>query len=288
MGRVLDAVIVAAGMGTRMLPVSGYVAKEMLPLVDVPVMHHLILEARAAGCTRIHIITSPAKDFSLLLDDMNSKFPSFSNDQSLLNPLGEAEYFIHYQHEQLGLAHAISMASESISGPFLVLLGDNILTSNHAASSSFEPSSVSTDLVLLHQETGCACGSVYDVGPDSVHQYGIVSLDGDTVQSIVEKPNKEDALSTLAFCGRYIFTEDFSALLNRFSVDEHGELQSIAILKHWMDEGNLRAHVLDSTVSWYDSGMPLVWLTSQIDHALRRPEYGDELTAWLHQRLNQS
>ena len=288
MGRVLDAVIVAAGMGTRMLPVSGYVAKEMLPLVDVPVMHHLILEARAAGCTRIHIITSPAKDFSLLLEDMNSKFPSFSNDQSLLNPLGEAQYFIHYQHEQLGLAHAISMASESISGPFLVLLGDNILTSNHAETSSFEPSSVSTDLVLLHQETGCACGSVYDVGSDSVHQYGIVSLDGDKVQSIVEKPNKEEALSTLAFCGRYIFTEDFSALLDRFSVEEHGELQSIAILEHWMNVGNLRAHILDSTVSWYDSGMPLVWLTSQIDHALRRPEYGDELTAWLHQRLNQS
>lgn len=288
MGRVLDAVIVAAGMGTRMLPVSGYIAKEMLPLVDVPVMHHLILEARAAGCTRLHIITSPAKDFSLLLEDMNHKFSSFSNDQSLLNPMGDAEYFIHYQHEQLGLAHAISMASQSISGPFLVLLGDNILTSNHAATTSFEPSSVSTDLVSLHQETGCACGSVYDVGPDSVNQYGIVSLDGDKVQSIVEKPNKEDAPSTLAFCGRYIFTEDFSALLDRFSVEEHGELQSIAILEHWMNEGKLRAHVLDSTVSWYDSGMPLVWLTSQIDHALRRPEYGDELTAWLAQRMNQS
>ena len=288
MGRVLDAVIVAAGMGTRMLPVSGYVAKEMLPLVDVPVMHHLILEARAAGCTRIHIITSPAKDFSLLLEDMNSKFPLSSNDESLLNPLGKAEYFIHYQHEQLGLAHAISMASQSISGPFLVLLGDNILTSHHAAASSFEPSSVSTDLVLLHQETGCACGSVYDVGPESVNQYGIVSLDGDKVQSIVEKPKKEHAPSTLAFCGRYIFTEDFPVLLDRFSVEEHGELQSIAILKHWMNEGNLRAHVLDSTVSWYDSGMPLIWLTSQIDHALRRPEYGDELTKWLHQRMNQS
>ena len=288
MGRVLDAVIVAAGMGTRMLPVSGYVAKEMLPLVDVPVMHHLILEARAAGCTRIHIITSPAKDFSLLLEDMNSKFPLSTNDESLLNPLGEAEYFIHYQHEQLGLAHAISMASQSISGPFLVLLGDNILTSHHAAASSFEPSSVSTNLVLLHQETGCACGSVYDVGPESVNQYGIVSLDGDKVQSIVEKPKKEHAPSTLAFCGRYIFTEDFPVLLDRFSVEEHGELQSIAILKHWMNEGNLRAHVLDSTVSWYDSGMPLVWLTSQIDHALRRPEYGDELTKWLHQRMNQS
>lgn len=288
MGRVLDAVIVAAGMGTRMLPVSGYVAKEMLPLVDVPVMHHLILEARAAGCNRIHIITSPAKDFSPLLENINNNFSSFPHDESLLNPIGDAEYFVHYQHEQLGLAHAISMASPSISGPFLVLLGDNILTSHHAALSSFEPSTVSKELVSLHQETGGACGSVYDVGYDAVNQYGIVSLDGDQVQSIVEKPKKEDAPSTLAFCGRYIFTDDFSTLLNQYSVEEHGELQSIAILGHWMKEGNLRAHVLDSTVSWYDSGMPFVWLTSQIDHALRRPEYGEELTAWLRQRLNQS
>ena len=288
MGRVLDAVIVAAGMGTRMLPVSGYVAKEMLPLVDVPVMHHLILEARAAGCNRIHIITSPTKDFSALLDDMNSKFPSFSNDESLLNPVGDAEYFIHYQNEQLGLAHAISMASSSISGPFLILLGDNILTSNHAALSSFEPSLVSKELVSFYQESGCACGAVYDVGIEAVNQYGIVSLDGDKVQSIAEKPNKEDAPSTLAFCGRYIFTEDFSTLLDHYPVDDHGELQSIAIMEHWMKEGKLRAHVLESTVSWYDSGMPLVWLTSQIDHALRRPEYGDELVAWLSQRLNQS
>ena len=288
MGRVLDAVIVAAGMGTRMLPVSGYVAKEMLPLVDVPVMHHLILEARAAGCNRIHIITSPKKDFSALLDDMNSKFPSFSNDESLLNPVGDAEYFIHYQNEQLGLAHAISMASSSISGPFLILLGDNILTSNHAALSSFEPSLVSKELVSFYQESGCACGAVYDVGIEAVNQYGIVSLDGDKVQSIAEKPNKEDAPSTLAFCGRYIFTEDFSTLLDHYPVDDHGELQSIAIMEHWMKEGKLRAHVLESTVSWYDSGMPLVWLTSQIDHALRRPEYGDELVAWLSQRLNQS
>ena len=288
MGRVLDAVIVAAGMGTRMLPVSGYVAKEMLPLVDVPVMHHLILEARSAGCNRIHIITSPSKDFSSLLENINTKFPSFSIDHSLLNPIGDAEYFVHYQHEQLGLAHAISMASSSISGPFLVLLGDNILTSNHASLSSFEPSTVSKELVSLYEETKCACGSVYDVGYEAVNQYGIVSLDGDQVQSIVEKPNKEDAPSTLAFCGRYIFTEDFSTLLNQYSVGEHGELQSIAILEHWMNEGNLRAHVLDSTVSWYDSGMPFVWLTSQIDHALRRPEYGEELTAWLRQRLTQS
>lgn len=288
MGRVLDAVIVAAGMGTRMLPVSGYVAKEMLPLVDVPVMHHLILEARAAGCTRIHIITSPTKDFSALLDDMNSKYPSFSNDESLLNPVGDAEYFIHYQNEQLGLAHAISMASSSIPGPFLILLGDNILTSNHAALSSFEPSLVSKELVSFYQESGCACGSVYDVGIEAVNQYGIVSLDGDKVQSIAEKPSKEDAPSTLAFCGRYIFTEDFSTLLDHYPVEDHGELQSIAIMEHWMKEGKLRAHVLESTVSWYDSGMPLVWLTSQIDHALRRPEYGHELAAWLNQRLNQS
>ena len=71
MGTVRDAVIVAAGLGTRMLPTSAYVPKELLPLVDVPALHHLIFEARAAGCDRIHIITSPNKEFASLNQDLN-------------------------------------------------------------------------------------------------------------------------------------------------------------------------------------------------------------------------
>ena len=128
MGTVRDAVIVAAGLGTRMLPTSAYVPKELLPLVDLPVMHHLILEAKHAGCDRIHIITSPAKDFTSLQENLNSTYPMYAKGREHLNPLDGVEVFFHTQHEQKGLGHAIMMAKEAIAGPFLVLLGDNILT----------------------------------------------------------------------------------------------------------------------------------------------------------------
>ena len=77
MGRVRDAVIVAAGLGTRMLPTSAYIPKELLPLVDVPVLHHLIFEAKEAGCDRIHIITSPSKDFTTLQNDLASVYSMY-------------------------------------------------------------------------------------------------------------------------------------------------------------------------------------------------------------------
>ena len=75
MGTVRDAVIVAAGLGTRMLPTSAYIPKELLPLVDLPVLHHLIFEAKQAGCDRIHIITSPTKDFTSIQDNLNVTYP---------------------------------------------------------------------------------------------------------------------------------------------------------------------------------------------------------------------
>ena len=84
MGKVRDAVIVAAGLGTRMLPTSAYIPKELLPLVDVPVLHHLIFEAKAAGCDRIHIITSPTKDFTPLQENLTKTYPMYAKKQSLL------------------------------------------------------------------------------------------------------------------------------------------------------------------------------------------------------------
>ena len=134
MGTVRDAVIVAAGLGTRMLPTSAYIPKELLPLVDLPVLHHLIFEAKQAGCDRIHIITSPTKDFTSIQDNLNVTYPLYGKGKNHLNPLEGVELFFHIQEEQKGLGHAILMARGAIQGPFLVLLGDNILTSHHALS----------------------------------------------------------------------------------------------------------------------------------------------------------
>ena len=191
MGTVRDAVIVAAGLGTRMLPTSAYVPKELLPLVDLPVMHHLILEAKHAGCDRIHIITSPAKDFTPLKENLNAMY---AKGNEHLNPLDGVEVFFHTQHEQKGLGHAIMMAKEAIAGPFLVLLGDNILTSNHASLTEFQASNVSKELVQLFEKHGQPSASVYNVGTDRVSNYGIISMDEGRIVSIVEKPSKEEAL----------------------------------------------------------------------------------------------
>ena len=286
MGAVRDAVIVAAGLGTRMLPTSAYVPKELLPLVDLPVMHHLILEAKYAGCNRIHIITSPAKDFDSLRENLNTTYSMYAKGSDHLNPLDGMDVFFHIQHEQKGLGHAIMMAREAINGPFLVLLGDNILTSNHAPLSEFQASDVSKRLVQLYEEHGQPSASVYNVGMSRVSNYGIVSMNEGRIVSIVEKPSMEEAPSTYALCGRYVFAENTFELLDQYSAEKYGELQSIAVMKHWMDSGHLHAHVLPDSVSWYDSGLPLEWLKSQIDHALRRPEYAQDLQAWLKQRLS--
>ena len=177
------------------------------------------------------------------------------------------------------------MARDDIDGPFLVLLGDNILTANHAELSDFKPSRVSKSLVELFERYGQPCVSLYDVGIDRVGDYGIVSLDEGTITSIVEKPSPANAPSTFALCGRFIYGEDTFDLLERYSVEEYGEMQSIELLRHWMKNGELRADLLKNEIAWYDSGLPLEWLKSQVDHALLRPEYRQQFRTWLEKRL---
>ena len=101
-------------------------------------------------------------------------------------------------------------------------------------------------------------------------------MEGNLVKKIVEKPNREDAPSNLVLCGRYVFTEDTKDLLSMYSFEEYGELQSIAVQKHWMENNGLVGVELKG-FEWYDSGAPLPWLKSQIDYALRREDLQDEI-----------
>ena len=285
MAEVLDAILVAGGLGTRMLPASASIAKEALPLVDIPVLTHLAREAVAAGAKRLHIVTSPRKDLSALLADNSWLLDKRSDlDPIVLSPFGDVEVLVHIQHQALGLANAISTASASINGPFLVLLGDNLLMNNHTTASDYSPSNASAELVDCYAANNLPCVGLVSVADDEVSNYGVVEMDGQHITSIVEKPNKADAPSNLVLCGRYIFTEDFSQLLNQYDLATHGELQSIAIQQHWMDNSGLIGVLLDG-YQWYDSGSPLPWLKSQIDHALRRPDMNQQLRDWLIQRL---
>ena len=283
MAAVEDAVLVAGGIGSRMLPASAAIAKEALPLVDIPAITHLAREAVEAGAKRLHIITSPSKDFTSLLKD-NSWASAKRSDISkeLLSPFAEVEVQIHVQEIPRGFGDALSCALGSINGPFMVLLGDNILMDSYSTLSNYTASNASKILVDAYEKTSLPCVGLAAV--EDPENYGVVSMDGQFVKEIVEKPNRANAPSNLVLCGRYLFTADTADLLSKYSFEEYGELQSIALQRHWMDNEGLVGVELEG-FQWYDSGAPLPWLKSQIDYALRREDMGDEIGGWLEDRL---
>ena len=283
MAAVEDAVLVAGGMGSRMLPASAAIAKEALPLVDIPALSHLAREAVAAGAKRIHIITSPKKDLSQLLKDnswLHDTRPDLSAE--LLSPFNDIEVLVHVQEVPKGFGDALSCALHAIDGPFMVLLGDNILLDSFNSTSNYIPSSASKKLVEAYLRTGLPCVGLAAV--NDPENYGVVSMDGELVKDIIEKPVREDAPSNLVLCGRYVFTSDTSKLLSLYDYEQYGELQSIAIQQHWMQNEGLVGVELKG-FQWYDSGAPLPWLKGQIDYALRRGDMNDELRSWLNERL---
>ena len=286
MTAVNDAVIVAAGLGGRMLPTSAYMPKESLPLVDIPAIIHLIREAIHAEVSRIHIITSPIKDFSSFLenkDDFHALKPEIS--ETLFSTKEPVEFLIHTQHEPLGLGHAILQSLNSIDGPCLILLGDNIITDNFSSINNYHASTASSKLVSSFLRTGLPCAGVYSVPTKAVVNYGVVELDDDKITHIVEKPDINSAPSNKVLCGRYVFPSNAQELLSEtYPVEEYGELQTIALQKHWMDDCGLLAVDL-SEYQWYDSGNPFAWLQAQIDYGLRNPDYSKQLREWLNQRL---
>ena len=283
MAAVEDAVLVAGGMGSRMLPASAAIAKEALPLVDIPALSHLAREAVAAGAKRIHIITSPKKDLSQLLKDnswLHDTRPDLSAE--LLSPFNDIEVLVHVQEVPKGFGDALSCALHAIDGPFMVLLGDNILLDSFNSTSNYIPSSASKKLVEAYLRTGLPCVGLAAV--NDPENYGVVSMNGELVKEIIEKPVREDAPSNLVLCGRYVFTSDTSKLLSLYDYEQYGELQSIAIQQHWMQNEGLVGVELKG-FQWYDSGAPLPWLKGQIDYALRRGDMTDELRSWLTDRL---
>ena len=288
MTAVRDALLVAGGLGTRMLPTSASVPKEALPLVDVPALVHLAREAVTAGVERLHIVSSPRKDMRALLGDhawLLDRRPDL--DPQLLSPFADVEVHVHIQHEPLGLGNAIECALDSIDGPFLVLLGDNILLDQHTPPHAFTPSNASLQLVEHFQSNGLPCVGLLPVSLSEVSNYGVVRLDGQRILEICEKPNPEDAPSNLVICGRYLFTSDAKSLLEKYDVQTHGELQSIALQQHWMSNDGLLGVEL-SGYQWYDSGKPLPWLQAQVDHALRRSDLSEEFRSWLTARLGEN
>ena len=295
MNMVNDAVILAGGRGTRMLPASLYMPKETMPLIDTPIINHLIWEAARSGVTRIHLVLSRWKMDILsgfisggysVQDDIRTDLPRIS----LSLGTESVELIPHIQESALGVADAISQALPSIRGPFLVILGDNLVTNNHPSpmqSGVESASSASLELVESFQQTGLATVGVCKVGKEELSKYGVVEIVDESISKIVEKPSIQDAPSNYVLSGRYLFPENTGELLEMYPVSDFGEFQSIKLLEHFIDNGGLGVVRYDD-FKIFDSGDPVTWLKSQILHALLRNDLSVTFSEWLRDVLQET
>lgn len=232
--RVRKAVIPAAGMGTRFLPATKSIPKEMLPIVDKPVIQFVVEEAVASGITDILIVTGRNKRAIEDHFDRNTELEQFLERRSKLDALpqirtvqDDCRIFYARQAEPRGLGDAVSVARDHVGDePFAVLLGDTIIDPDDGAPPGLR------QLIDVHARHGGSVVSVRDVPRNRTSRYGIVDgqpVEGDDrltrIRRLIEKPDPDEAPTTLAIAGRYVFTPDIFELLDRTAAGVDGEIQ---------------------------------------------------------------
>ncbi len=275
--------ILAAGYGTRMLPVTKSQPKEMLPLVDKPVIHYAVEEVLASGIDQIIIVTAIGKravedyfDRSRDIEDLLAKKGDTVRLQQVLDisKMGNIAYV--RQGEARGLADAVSTARHLVDDePFVLILPDDVIV---------DGSPVTKQLIDCYEEHGGGVVAVEEVPEHEVSSYGIV--DGETISDrvtrlyrMVEKPAVHEAPSRLAIVGRYLLTPAIWPAIDRIVPGYGGELQITDALQIVADEDGMYAYRFEGTR--YDTGRPLSLLRASIELALRRPDVGPDLRAYL-------
>ena len=282
--KVKKAVIPAAGYGTRLLPASKAIPKEMLPIVDKPTIQYVVEEAVESGIEEILLITSKGKE---------SIENHFDHDVELELVLEEKEKYellervkkisdlitIHTvrQKQQLGLGHAVACAESFVGDePFAVLLGDDIIVNDKP---------VTQQLIEHAEETDSPVIGCQDVSRKDICLYGSVKYSERSgrrarVSDMVEKPEPENAPSTLAVLGRYILTPDIFPILAETEPGKGGEIQLTDALKTLAEKRRLEAY--DFEGDRYDVGNKLGFLKASVEFALRRDDLGEEFKDYLN------
>jgi UTP--glucose-1-phosphate uridylyltransferase len=277
--RVRKAVFPAAGWGTRFLPATKAQPKEMLPLVDKPIIQYGVEEAVAAGIEQIIIVTSTHKGAIEDHFDLNYELEKVLEEKGEIEKLRRiraitdlAQLAYVRQKEQLGLGHAILMAKDLIGHePFAVLLPDDIVVAERPAIGQ---------LIHAYEQTHSSVVAVANVPVDEVSRYGIVAAEIDEAHRnggrlqrmtrIVEKPSPADAPSTLAVIGRYVLTPKIFDKLEQTQRGAGGEIQLTDAIEALMAEQSVYTYEFEGTR--YDAGTTLGWLQATVEMALMRPD----------------
>ncbi len=282
MATIRTAVITAAGLGTRFLPISKAVPKEMLPLVDRPVIQYAVEQARDAGIERIIIVTSRGKemteDYFDLAPDLERTLKA--RDSPRLDEVRRvsrmADVIAVRQREALGLGHAVLMARTVVGDePFVVYLPDEVIIG--------EPSAT-RQLLSVFEERGGSVVGVIEAPQDQVSRFGIVAGNAVSerelrVSHVVEKPSVEEAPSTLAITGPYVFTPAIFKALEAITAGSGGELQLTDAIGVLAKREPVFAYRYEG--KRYDCGTPMGLLKASVELALQRDEYADDLSHWL-------
>jgi UTP--glucose-1-phosphate uridylyltransferase len=272
--RVTRAVIPAAGLGTRFLPMTRSMPKEMLPVGRKPVIQYVIEEAVAAGITELLIVTGRGK--RALEDYFDLTDPALESVESeqLDLMLDAINLFFVRQKQPRGLGDAIRYAEPFASGePFVVLLGD-----------TFTRPSCLPALLDAHARHGLSAVAVQHVGPDLLSRYGVVGgsrlgPESLRVKTLVEKPAPHEAPSDLAILGAYLLTPAIFSALDRTEPGRNGEVQLTDALRLIAEEDGLIACV--SGCRRFDIGEPTSWILANIELGLADPQTGPAIRALL-------
>lgn len=281
---VTTAIIPAAGMGTRFLPFTKSVPKELLPLGAVPAMQRILDECVAAGIDHVVIVTSHDKpalrsyftESGGLIDTLRDADKHDAADA--VSQIGSGlRISFAYQDEPLGLGHAVGCARQVIGAEDVaVLLPDEIMGD----------ASQLRQMIEVCERTGGGVVALRQVPRDTVHRYGVVVPDGDIdadgvvrVVDMVEKPAVEDAPSELIIIGRYVLTADIFDRIAATAPGSGGEIQLTDALRAQAGSGPF--HGLLSDVSRHDTGNPLGWFKAVVWAMASDPELGDEVRAYL-------
>jgi len=287
--RVRKAVFPVAGLGTRFLPATKALPKEMLPLVDKPIIQYGVEEALAAGCDQIILITGRGKtaiedhfDVSYELEKMLEE----RNKTELLTVVRQISDMIHVayvrQKEALGLGHAVLMARELVGNePFAVLLADDIIDSSVPCLKQ---------MMDVFEETQSSVLAIQEIDPANISAYGVLDAKPAPgrfagrlyeISNLVEKPKREEAPSNLAIVGRYILTPKVFETLARTPLGSGGELQLTDGMKMLLRQEKMYGYVFEG--KRHDTGDKLGFLKATVEFALKRRDLGQEFRDYLKQ-----
>ena len=280
---IKKAVIPAAGFGTRFLPATKSQPKEMLTVVDKPIIQYVVEEAVQSGVEQIGVVTSRGKEAMADHFDCSPELEQFLEEKGKLDFLNQvrdiadlAEFCFIRQKKALGLGHAILMAESFVgSNPFAVLLPDDIFDC---------PSPCTRQLIVVFAEVKATVIVLGRVDEEGTKKYGIIKPKQISdrlfqIEDMIEKPGPEKAFSDLGILGRYVFSSEIFEAIRQTAPDQRGEIQITDAIKILLESQPVYGYLFEGTR--YDAGDKMGFIEATVALALKRPEFGVRLQTFL-------